>query len=38
METIRSGACEYLNKPLDKTELLAAVHRALINGTREAQV
>jgi DNA-binding NtrC family response regulator len=38
METIRSGACEYLNKPLDKTELLSAVHRALKNGTPEARV
>jgi DNA-binding NtrC family response regulator len=38
METIRNGACEYLNKPLDKTELLSAVHRALKNGTPEARV
>ena len=33
METIRNGAYEYLNKPLDKAELLAAVRRALKNGT-----
>lgn len=32
METIRNGACEYLNKPLDKAELLAAVRRALANS------
>lgn len=38
METIRSGACEYLNKPLDKAELLSAVRRALKNGTPEARV
>jgi len=38
METIRNGACEYLNKPLEKTELLSAVHRALKNGTPEARV
>ena len=38
METIRNGACEYLNKPLDKSELLSAVHRALKNGTPEARV
>lgn len=38
METIRNGACEYLNKPLDKTELLSAVHRALRAGTPEARV
>jgi DNA-binding NtrC family response regulator len=36
METITNGACEYLNKPLDKTELLTAVRRALKNGTSEA--
>lgn len=33
MEAIRNGACEYLNKPLDKAELLAAVHRSLPNGS-----
>jgi DNA-binding NtrC family response regulator len=38
METIRSGACEYLNKPLDKAELLSAVRRALKTGTPEARV
>jgi DNA-binding NtrC family response regulator len=39
MEAIHNGACEYLNKPLDKTELLTAVHRSLTNGsrTRDAQ-
>lgn len=36
METIRDGACEYLNKPLDKAELLAAVRRALANGKHNA--
>jgi DNA-binding NtrC family response regulator len=38
METIRNGACEYLNKPLDKSELLSAVRRALKIGTPEARV
>jgi DNA-binding NtrC family response regulator len=38
METISNGACEFLNKPLDKTELLSAVHRALKHGTREARM
>jgi two-component system response regulator HydG len=36
METIRDGAYEYLNKPLDKAELLDAVRRALKNGTPAA--
>ena len=36
METIRNGAYEYLSKPLDKAELLAAVHRALKNGKQTA--
>lgn len=34
MEAIHNGACEYLSKPLDKTELLAAVRRSLTNGFR----
>jgi DNA-binding NtrC family response regulator len=32
METLRNGAYDYLNKPLDKDELLTAVRRALANG------
>ena len=32
MEALREGAYEYLSKPLDKAELLAAVRRALANG------
>jgi len=32
MEALREGAFEYLSKPLDKNELLAAVRRALTNG------
>ena len=36
MEALREGAYEYLSKPLDKTELLAAVTRALKNGKQEA--
>lgn len=38
MEAIRNGAYEYLNKPLDKTELLATVQRALKNGKQKASV
>jgi len=38
MEAIRNGAYEYLNKPLDKTELLATVQRALKNGKQNAGV
>ena len=34
MESLREGAYEYLSKPLEKTELLAAVRRALANGTK----
>ena len=34
MEAIRNGAYEYLSKPLDKSELLAAVGRALANGAK----
>jgi two-component system nitrogen regulation response regulator GlnG len=34
MEAIHNGACEYLSKPLDKTELLAAIRRSLANGSR----
>lgn len=33
MDALREGAYEYLSKPLDKSELLAAVARALKNGT-----
>ena len=29
MEAMREGACEYLTKPVDKTELLAAIRRSL---------
>lgn len=36
MEALREGAFEYLSKPLDKAELLAAVRRALTNGHRHA--
>ena len=37
MEALREGAYEYLSKPLDKAELLAAVTRALKNGKHEAK-
>jgi len=33
MDALREGAYEYLSKPLDKSELLAAVERALKNGS-----
>jgi len=36
MEALREGAYEYLSKPLDKSDLLDAVHRALSNGTHHA--
>jgi DNA-binding NtrC family response regulator len=36
MEALRGGAYEYLNKPLDKNELLATVRRALTDGTHHA--
>ena len=36
MEALREGAYEYLSKPLDKADLLAAVSRALKNGKHEA--
>jgi DNA-binding NtrC family response regulator len=36
MEALREGASEYLSKPLDKTDLLAAVRRALTNDARHA--
>jgi DNA-binding NtrC family response regulator len=32
METLRNGAFDYLDKPLDKDALLAAVRRALANN------
>ena len=32
METLRNGAFECLNKPLDKDQLLGAIRRALTNG------
>ena len=32
MDALHEGATEYLSKPLDKAELLAAVSRALANG------
>jgi DNA-binding NtrC family response regulator len=35
MEALREGACEYLYKPVEKDQLLAAVKRALANGTRQ---
>jgi len=38
MEAVRVGAFEYLSKPLEKVELLAAVRRALQNGTPAASV
>ncbi len=37
MEALREGVYEYLSKPLDKADLLAAVHRALGNGTHHAK-
>jgi two-component system, NtrC family, nitrogen regulation response regulator GlnG len=36
MEALREGAYEYLSKPLDKTDLLATVTRALKNGRQAA--
>ena len=36
MEALREGAHEYLSKPVDKADLLDAVHRALGNGTHPA--
>ena len=36
MEALREGAYEYLSKPLDKSHLLDAVHRALGNGAHPA--
>jgi DNA-binding NtrC family response regulator len=36
MEALREGAYEYLSKPLDKADLLAAVARALKNGKQAA--
>ena len=36
MDALHQGAFEYLSKPLDKSELLAAVERALKNGRRTA--
>jgi DNA-binding NtrC family response regulator len=36
MNALREGAYEYLSKPLDKTDLLDAVRRALSNGARHA--
>ena len=33
MDAVRSGAFEYLSKPLEKSELLKVVRRALSNGT-----
>jgi len=35
MEALREGAYEYLYKPVEKDQLLAAVQRALANGTRQ---
>lgn len=37
MDALREGAFEYLNKPIDKADLLAAVRRALANGTGVAK-
>ena len=37
MEALREGAYEYLSKPLDKVDLLNAVHRALGNGAQHAK-
>ena len=36
MDALHEGATEYLSKPLDKAELLAAVGRALANGKHRA--
>ena len=36
MDALREGAFEYLYKPIDKTDLLAAVRRALTNGKSQA--
>jgi DNA-binding NtrC family response regulator len=33
MDAVRNGAFEYLSKPLEKSELLKVVRRALSNGT-----
>ncbi len=38
MEALREGAFEYLYKPLDKTEFLAVVRRALEAGRQQHQV
>lgn len=35
MDALREGAYEYLSKPLDKADLLAAVRRALANGRQQ---
>lgn len=36
METLREGAFEYLNKPVEKGQLLDAIKRALRNGKHPA--
>lgn len=36
MNMIRDGAYEYLSKPLDKSQLLSTVQRALSNGSASA--
>lgn len=38
MDALRSGAFEYLSKPLDKTELLATVRHALNDAGQKASV
>jgi DNA-binding NtrC family response regulator len=36
MDALREGAFEYLYKPIDKSDLLASVRRALTNGQSQA--
>jgi len=38
MNMLRDGAYEYLSKPLDKTQLLGAIQRALTNGHARAGI
>jgi DNA-binding NtrC family response regulator len=36
MDAMHEGATEYLSKPLEKIELLAAIHRVLANSQHNA--
>ena len=38
MNMLRDGAYEYLSKPLEKTQLLGAIQRALTNGHARAAI